>query len=82
MIDSASLFIFLGSILMVLNIVRYALFSRSAFRTEGWSRGKAILNLPLLLLILFLLGYITQFTYDFLQKVFPDPSMIFRAIMI
>ena len=59
MIDSACLFIFLGSILMVLNIVRYALFSRSAFRTEGWRRGKAILNLPLLLLILFLLGYIS-----------------------
>ena len=31
---------------------------------------------------LFLLGYITQFTYDFLQKVFPDPSMIFRVICL
>ncbi|MCR5282358.1 MAG: hypothetical protein K6E18_03235 [Lachnospiraceae bacterium] len=31
---------------------------------------------------LFLLGYITQFTYDLLQKVFPDPSMIFRAICL
>ena len=31
---------------------------------------------------LFLLGYITQFTYDFLQKMFPDPSIIFRVICL
>ncbi len=31
---------------------------------------------------LFLLGYITQFTYDFLQKLFPEPSMVFRAICL
>ena len=31
---------------------------------------------------LFLLGYITQFTYDFLQKMIPDPSMILRVICL
>ncbi len=31
---------------------------------------------------LFLLGYITQFTYDMLQKLFPEPSMVFRAICL
>ncbi len=31
---------------------------------------------------LFLLGYITQFTYDTLQKIFPAPSMIFRVICL
>ncbi len=31
---------------------------------------------------LFLLGYITQFTYDLLQKLFPDPSIIFRVICL
>ena len=31
---------------------------------------------------LFLLGYITQFTYDFLQKMIPDPSMIVRVICL
>ena len=31
---------------------------------------------------LFLLGYITQFTYDMLQKLFPDPSMVFRAVCL
>ncbi|MCR5420230.1 MAG: hypothetical protein K6E98_04435 [Lachnospiraceae bacterium] len=31
---------------------------------------------------LFLLGYITQFTYDSLQKIFPDPSMIIRAVSL
>lgn len=28
---------------------------------------------------LFLLGYITQFTYETLQKWFPDPSLLFRV---
>ena len=31
---------------------------------------------------LFLLGYITQFTYEFLQGVFPEPSMVFRVICL
>ena len=31
---------------------------------------------------LFLLGYITQYTYEFLQKVIPDPSMIVRVICL
>ncbi|MCR5830937.1 MAG: hypothetical protein K6G67_02205 [Lachnospiraceae bacterium] len=31
---------------------------------------------------LFLLGYITQFTYDFLQKLFPAPSIVFRSVCL
>jgi uncharacterized membrane protein YczE len=31
---------------------------------------------------LFLLGYITQFTYDYLQKLIPDPSMTVRIICL
>lgn len=31
---------------------------------------------------LFLLGYITQFTYDMLQKLFPSPSIVFRAVCL
>ena len=31
---------------------------------------------------LFLLGYITQFTYDLLQRLFPSPSMVFRVICL
>ena len=31
---------------------------------------------------LFLLGYITQFTYDFLQRIFPDPSTPFRVVCL
>ncbi|RKM59294.1 hypothetical protein D6855_10340 [Butyrivibrio sp. CB08] len=31
---------------------------------------------------LFLLGYITQFTYSLLQRLFPDPSIVFRAICL
>ncbi len=31
---------------------------------------------------LFLLGYITQFTYEFLQKLVPEPSMVLRIICL
>ncbi len=31
---------------------------------------------------LFLLGYITQFTHEMLQKIFPDPTVAFRAICL
>ncbi|MCR4597678.1 MAG: YitT family protein [Acetatifactor sp.] len=31
---------------------------------------------------LFLLGYITQFTYDLLQKLIPDPSMVVRILCL
>ncbi len=31
---------------------------------------------------LFLLGYITQFSYDMLQKLFPSPSLLFRSICL
>lgn len=31
---------------------------------------------------LFLLGYITEFTYNFLQSVFPSPNMIFRCFCL
>ena len=31
---------------------------------------------------LFLLGYITQFTYDLLQKLIPNPSMVVRVICL
>lgn len=31
---------------------------------------------------LFLLGYVTQFTYGFLQKLLPNPSIIIRAICL
>jgi uncharacterized membrane protein YczE len=31
---------------------------------------------------LFLLGYITQFSYYILQKLFPEPSVVFRAVCL
>ena len=31
---------------------------------------------------LFLLGYITQFTYDLLQRLFPAPSVLFRSVSL
>ena len=31
---------------------------------------------------LFLLGYITQFSYGLLQKLFPAPSLVFRAVCL
>lgn len=31
---------------------------------------------------LFLLGYVTQFTFDFIQKIMPNPSVVVRAICL
>lgn len=31
---------------------------------------------------LFLLGYVTQFTYDFIQKIMPNPNVVTRAICL
>ena len=59
-----------GTLYVIVNVI-LLLFSLIADR----SRIATFINL-------FLLGYITQFTYDLLQKMIPDPSMIVRVICL
>ena len=50
--------IFLGSAIMLLNIILYIRFERWFTRQWGWDKGKHGLYFPIVLLILFLAGYL------------------------
>ena len=52
------LMIFAGAALMVWNILRYADFMRNMPKIEGFQNTREVLVLPLVLLILFLAGYL------------------------
>ena len=51
--------IYIGSALMVYNIVRYFRFMKDVRSAGGWEKGACVLYIPAILLILFLLGYLT-----------------------
>ena len=50
--------VYLGSALMVYNIYRYISFSRHIRERGDWEQDRNILNIPILLLVLFLFGYL------------------------
>ncbi len=52
------LMIYAGSALMAYNIYRYICFSRDVRRHGNWDREQRLFNLPILLLILFFIGYL------------------------
>ena len=54
-----ALIIYAGSVLMAINIYCYLRFSKYVRGQGNWSREQRILNLPIFLLILFLIGYLT-----------------------
>lgn len=66
--------IFAGSALMVLNIIRYCAFARFLRKGRGWKEENRILNIPIVLLALFLAGYI-------IVGVFGDPDIIMAGIL-
>ncbi len=49
--------VFLGSILMVYNIYGYICYARDIQRKKGWDKARMVLYVPILLLVMFLLGY-------------------------
>ena len=50
--------IYCGIAIMVYNVVQYVRFARSLRSTGDWERDRQIFNIPVVLLILFLAGYI------------------------
>lgn len=50
--------VYLGAALMAWNIWRYIRFSREVSARDGWKKETRILNLPIMLLVLFLCGYL------------------------
>ena len=50
--------IFLGSCLMVYNIARYVSFIRMMVQSKNWSGPHVVLQIPFVLLVFFLIGYV------------------------
>ena len=66
--------IYTGSALMVYNIYGFVRFTRFIKKSGVWDEGAAILNLPIILLVLFLLGYLGI-------GIFGHPDMLTAAIL-
>ncbi len=66
--------IYLGSALMVCNICSYIRYAGHVQMTGDWARERLILNLPLILLVCFLFGYLAV-------GIFGKPDLIISAIL-
>ena len=66
--------VWLGAALMAWNVYRYIRFSRDASVTDSLKQETRILNFPILLLVLFLCGYLAV-------GLFGKPDMIMAAIL-
>ena len=66
--------VYLGSALMALNIFQYVRFARSIREKGGWDRERHILGIPILLLTLFLAGYLAV-------GLFGRPDLIIASIL-
>ena len=66
--------IVLGSLLMVYNIVGFGRFAYRIRSLKNWGGNNAILNVPITLLVMFLIGYIAV-------GVFGDPDLIVAGIL-
>lgn len=70
-----SIMIYAGSALMPLNIIRYGVFIRHMKEMETSGRGRVLLFLPPVLLVLFLLGYL-------LLALLGRPDLLVAAILL
>ena len=66
--------IYLGSALMVYNIYRYIRFARNISQKGGWAAEERLLHTPIVLLVLFLLGYLCV-------GLFGKPDLIIGGIL-
>ena len=66
--------IYLGSLLMVYNIFGFVRFSRDVKKMGTWAANERILNVPIILLICFLLGYLAV-------GIFGKPDLIVAGIL-
>ena len=68
------LMIYAGSALMAYNIYRYICFSRDVRKHGNWDQEQRLFNLPILLLILFFIGYL-------IVGLFGKPDLIMAGIL-
>ena len=68
------LMIFAGSALMAYNIYGYVCFSRDVRKHGNWDREQRLFNIPILLLILFFIGYLVV-------GIFGKPDLVMAGIL-
>ena len=68
------LMIYAGSALMAYNIYRYVCFSRDVRKHGNWDQEQKLFNLPIMLLILFFVGYLTV-------GLFGKPDLVMAGIL-
>lgn len=66
--------IFLGSALMVYNIYSYVRYAKNLQKKEDWGKERNILYVPIVLLVLFLLGYLAV-------GLFGKPDLVISGIL-
>ena len=68
------LMIYAGSALMAYNIYRYICFSREVRNHGNWDQERGLFNLPIMLLILFFVGYLVV-------GIFGKPDLVMAGIL-
>ena len=68
------LMIYTGSALMAYNIYRYVCFSRDVRKYGNWDQEQKLFNIPIILLILFFVGYLTV-------GIFGKPDLVMAGIL-
>ena len=68
------LMIYSGSALMAYNIYRYVCFSRDVRKHGNWDQEQKLFNIPIMLLILFFVGYLTV-------GLFGKPDLVMAGIL-
>ena len=66
--------VYLGSALMVYNVFSYVRYAQNLQKKEDWGKERNILYIPIVLLILFLLGYLAV-------GIFGKPDLIISGIL-
>ena len=67
--------VFLGAALMVYNIICFVRFARNISGTKTWDKSSRILAVPIVLLVLFLLGYVVI-------GVWGDPNWVMGMVLL
>ena len=68
------LMIYAGSVLMAYNIYRYICFSRDVRKRGNWDREQRLFNLPIMLLVMFFIGYLVV-------GIFGKPDLVMAGIL-
>ena len=68
------LMIYAGSVLMAYNIYRYVCFSRDVRKRGNWDQEQKLFQIPILLLILFFIGYL-------IVGIFGKPDLVMAGIL-